>query len=1066
MKKTSLLIKFFFVASIIFFTNVNAQAPDVAFATHFSGSANQFLSDIKIDQFGNTYCIGRYEWLGTGTPTIMGGAALPPSANSYDVFIAKLAPNGNCIWAKTFGSNFDDWGQAIEISDDGNIFILGNFSDSITIGNFTLLDSSSQYTLSNTFVAKLDTSGNFIWAKGIQGNLSNDCLLMNTNFYVNEAENLFFTGRFAGTLNLPDTTIVSNGDYDIYFIKMDLNGQILFARTFGNLGEDYGHSVIEDHAGNLYLMGKFAGPNLSLDSINLTNSANYSAFIAKFNSAGQCIRANKIDDLSANWFGGWGVDAANNLFISGYFNNSLTLDTITVSNSANGSDVFIAKYDPDGNIYWLKTLGGTGVDLNLAFCLDHAGNSLIEIDLGAGMTINNVYYDITNGSHYLVKLDSDGNNLWVSDEYNGRLRALDVDMADNVYMGFMAQGLLGALQIGDTTFVPYGTFNNQVVIAKLGNNFYVGPEEQVHLVTGKVFQESNSNCTNDSTEALLFARVIKATPGNYYTLTNAQGQYQMPLPLDTTISNYSIEAIPVNNLSFQSNVICPSSNSYSVSTSSIPDTISGIDFGYQINGCIQLDVQIASGNHNPCFTGHSAVSYTNMGLPANNVYIVLNYPPHVIPKSSNIPWQVLNDSTLLFNIGNLATGQSGTFHVYDSTACDVNLIGLGQCISATIYPSPNCASFGWNGAEIGVSGTCDNGVVYLDIFNEGTADMVDSVEYFVFIDSLVAYVAKVKLNAGDTLQLQAFANGHAVHIQINQVAFHPTETFVSLTIEACISGGIVIPTSYITAFPNQQSLNSKHSCFEINGSLDPNDKQVIPNGFTANHVVMPNTRLEYLIRFQNTGTDTAITVYILDTLSDFLDPTSLELGATSHQCIVSMQTNNQGKTALRWQFDEINLPDSNVNFLGSNGFVQFRISPKQNLPLGTQVFNDAAIYFDFNAPVFTNQTLTTFDLFQYSDSSTIGLVQEVPLVTQIPKLNQNNNPPILMLYPNPVLQNEITANFSIKASLKIYNAIGQNVFEQANIEGQQKLYLNLKSGIYFANIQTNQGVFTQKIIVK
>jgi hypothetical protein len=229
---------------------------------------------------------------------------------------------------------------------------------------------------------------------------------------------------------------------------------------------------------------------------------------------------------------------------------------------------------------------------------------------------------------------------------------------------------------------------------------------------------------------------------------------------------------------------------------------------------------------------------------------------------------------------------------------------------------------------------------------------------------------------------------------------------------------------------------------------------------------MPNTRLEYLIRFQNTGTDTAITVFILDTLSEFLDPASLELGATSHPCVVTMQTSAEGKTALRWQFDQIYLPDSNVNLLGSNGFVQFRISPKQSLPLGTQVYNDAAIYFDFNPPIITNKTLTTFDLFQYTDSSTIGVVQEVPLVTALHHINGNSQRPILMLYPNPVLQNEITANFSIKASLKLYNAQGQEVFEQGNIEGQQKLSLNLKSGIYLARIQTIDGNYTQKIIVK
>jgi uncharacterized repeat protein (TIGR01451 family) len=149
-------------------------------------------------------------------------------------------------------------------------------------------------------------------------------------------------------------------------------------------------------------------------------------------------------------------------------------------------------------------------------------------------------------------------------------------------------------------------------------------------------------------------------------------------------------------------------------------------------------------------------------------------------------------------------------------------------------------------------------------------------------------------------------------------------------------------------------------------------------GFTANHIIAPGTALEYLIRFQNTGTDTAFVVTISDTLSQYLNPETFEMGAASHPYQLSMQTSANGKTALRWQFNHINLPDSNTNLLASQGFIQFRISPKDSLPLGTTVFNDAAIYFDFNPPIITNQTLITYDNISFTDSTLIGAVNIIP----------------------------------------------------------------------------------------
>ncbi len=137
----------------------------------------------------------------------------------------------------------------------------------------------------------------------------------------------------------------------------------------------------------------------------------------------------------------------------------------------------------------------------------------------------------------------------------------------------------------------------------------------------------------------------------------------------------------------------------------------------------------------------------------------------------------------------------------------------------------------------------------------------------------------------------------------------------------------------------------------IQGSFDPNDKrsttQLSPAEVTTGKYV------DYTIRFQNTGTDTAFNIVISDTLSNQLVLSSLELVNSSHSCSMSEKEN-----IIYFEFKNILLPDSNANELKSHGFVQFRIKPRQNLPLNTIIENRGNIYFDYNAPVITNTAFT------------------------------------------------------------------------------------------------------------
>lgn len=169
-----------------------------------------------------------------------------------------------------------------------------------------------------------------------------------------------------------------------------------------------------------------------------------------------------------------------------------------------------------------------------------------------------------------------------------------------------------------------------------------------------------------------------------------------------------------------------------------------------------------------------------------------------------------------------------------------------------------------------------------------------------------------------------------------------------------------------TVYTNVDSLSQIVVC-----AYDPNDKTVSPIGLGDEGFVNRDQSLEYLIRFQNTGNDTAINIMVRDQLSEFLDWNSLQPLASSHPMSVSMDGNGE----VVFEFENIMLPDSNVNELASHGFVKFKVDMLPSLPAGTQILNTGNIFFDANPAVVTNATLNTIyeciDQVQFSLSSNV-----------------------------------------------------------------------------------------------
>jgi uncharacterized repeat protein (TIGR01451 family) len=269
---------------------------------------------------------------------------------------------------------------------------------------------------------------------------------------------------------------------------------------------------------------------------------------------------------------------------------------------------------------------------------------------------------------------------------------------------------------------------------------------------------------------------------------------------------------------------------------------------------------------------------------------------------------------------------------------------------------------------------------------------------------------------------------------------------VTVDVNAQIGDSVCVVMNITPSSGDSNPANNFFSyCFPVRNSWDPNDKTPNPTGEGPNGYIKPNTDINYTIRFQNTGSADAINIYILDTISPNLDASSIEVIAHSHPMTYSLLLGN----ILRFNFDNINLPDSNSNEPASHGYVTYHIKQSPTIAHLAQITNTAYIYFDFNQPVVTNTTLNTMDMF-------LGT----------PSINNIND--ATSLFPNPAYQDCIIRFVDNgKKTISISDVSGKETYR---ISTTDKSYLldikDLENGIYLVKIiDDNNQVKTGKLIV-
>jgi len=363
------------------------------------GTSGDVGYGIAIDSSGNNYVTGYFQ----GTATF-GGTTLTSSGNE-DIFVAKLDLSGNYLWATKAGGISNDYAYGISTDSSGNSYVTGEFTDTATFGTISLTSSGG----SDIFIVKLDSAGNYLWAKKAGGTNEDYCYSISTD----SSGNSYVTGEFYGIASFGTTTLTSSGGSDIFIAKLDSNGSWLWAKKAGSPYSEYGYAIATDDSGNSYVTGYFQD-TAAFGTTSLTSSGNNDIFIAKLDNNGNFLWAKKAGGTGYECSKAIATDSGGNSFVTGYFEGTATLGMISLT-SCGDKDIFITKLDTNGNYLWAKQAGSTLLDCGKAIAFDSSGNSYVmgffqgTGNFGPTSLISNGDYDI-----FIAKLSSDG--VFVADE--------------------------------------------------------------------------------------------------------------------------------------------------------------------------------------------------------------------------------------------------------------------------------------------------------------------------------------------------------------------------------------------------------------------------------------------------------------------------------------------------------------------------------------------------------------------------------------------------------------------------------------------------------------------------
>lgn len=376
---------------------------------------------------------------------------------SLNIEHSTLIIDPQLTWATFYGGNSHEGPMSVTNDSFGNLFVAGYISSFyFPIHNAgTFFQGTFAGGEWDAFILKFNNTGNRLWATFYGGNEIDIGNAVTTDL----SGNVFVTGTTTST-NLPIQNAgtffqgINAGDYDIFILKFDNNGNRLWATYYGGSGGDFGYSIITDSSNNIFLTGTTTSSDFPIYSTpfqGIYGGGFTDAFILKFDNSGNY--------LWSTYYGGSGgevgysvaTDISNNVYITGMTSSiNFPIHSTAFQGTYGGDrhDVFILKFDNFGNRLWATFYGGSEDDIGNSISTDNLGNVFVTGTTTSTnfpvQSVNTFFQGINAGGQdvFLLKFDNTGNRIWATyyggsdDDRMGTYDNLAITSCGKVYMSF------------------------------------------------------------------------------------------------------------------------------------------------------------------------------------------------------------------------------------------------------------------------------------------------------------------------------------------------------------------------------------------------------------------------------------------------------------------------------------------------------------------------------------------------------------------------------------------------------------------------------------------------------